>query len=335
MLLADLGAEVIRIEREGGNGYPNPIVDRGRTTKTLDIRSDEGRDWCLGAIKAADVLIEGMRPGVMERLGLGPDPCHALNPGLVYGRVTGWGQHGPMAQMAGHDINYIGMTGALAAMGREGEPAAIPLNLVGDFGGGSMFLITGILAALYERSATGHGRVVDAAIVDGTASLMSFFYGLAQTGQVSLKREDNLLGGSAPFYRTYLCADGKEVAVGALEPKFFGELVAKLELPEWASRQYDRSCWSELADVFARTFATRDRDHWAELFAGSDACVTPVLACHEVGQNEHMASRGIVANEQGVCDLPKVPAYSGSGNAAIAERKAMSADQLLALWEGR
>jgi alpha-methylacyl-CoA racemase len=177
--------------------------------------------------------------------------------------------------------------------------------------------------------------VVDAAIVDGTASLMSFFYGLAQTGQISLERKDNLLGGSAPFYRTYLCADGKEVAVGALEPKFFGKLVAMLGLPEWASRQYDRSCWSELAAVLARTFATRNRDHWAELFARSDACVTPVLTCHEVGQHEHMAFRGIVANERGVCALPTVPAFQGARDAEVAERKAMSADQLLALWKDR
>ena len=310
MLLSDLGAEIIRVEREGGIGRPNPIVDRGRTRTVRNITTPEGRDWCLDAIEHADVLIEGMRPGVMERLGLGPEECHARNPALIYARMTGWGQDGPMAHMAGHDINYIGLTGALAAIGKPGEPASIPLNLVGDFGGGSLYLLLGILAALFERQRTGRGQVIDAAIVDGTASLMTFFYGLTQTGGMNLERGKNLLGGAAPFYRTYLCADGKEIAVGALEPKFFRELVTKLDMPDLVERQYDTSYWPELMATFERTFAAEPRDHWATMFAGTDACLTPVLHHTEVAHNPQMKTRGILGNEKGVTDVPPVPRFS-------------------------
>ena len=334
MLLADLGAEVIRIEREGGNGYPNPIVDRGRATKTLDIRSNEGRDWCLTAIESADVVIEGMRPGVMERLGLGPDACHARNPSLVYGRVTGWGQEGPMAQMAGHDINYIGMTGALAAMGRPNETAAIPLNLVGDFGGGSTLLAFGIMSALFERQNSGKGQVVDAAIVDGTSSLMSFFYGLVQTGQMSLERDQNLLGGAAPFYRTYLCSDNREVAVGALEPKFFSELVSLLGLRELIPIQYDEATWSDQTEIFSATFKQKTRDEWAQIFFDTDCCVTPVLHVSEVSENPHMQSRGVAGDCAGVRDIGSVPRFSSQCPQPIAGKTSKAAESLLKSWQG-
>ena len=310
MLLADLGAEVLRIEREGGAGPPNPIADRGRSVKTLDIRTEAGREWCLAALEHADVLIEGMRPGVMERLGLGPEECLARNPALIYGRMTGWGQTGPLAQMAGHDINYIGLTGALAAIGRSGEPAAVPLNLVGDFGGGSLYLAFGIMAALFERQRTGRGQVVDAAIVDGTMSMMGFLYGLAQSGTIDLDRSRNLLGGAAPFYRTYLCADGKEIAVGAIEPKFFADLVTRLDRADLIATQHDCASWPETAAIFARIFAGQPRDHWAELFAGTDACVTPVLDHTEVADHPHMQGRGVRANDSGVCDVPPAPRFS-------------------------
>ena len=216
MLLADMGAEVLRIEREGGNGWPNPVVDRGRKTLTLDIRSVAGRERCLALAAGADVLIEGFRPGVMERLGLGPDELMARNPRLIYGRMTGWGQSGPLAKAAGHDINYIALTGALAAIRGDSGPAIPPLNLVGDFGGGSLYLAVGILAALWERERSGQGQVIDAAIVDGVSSLMTFFAGLLPSGRIDLQRERNPLGGAAPNYRCYRCADGREIAIGPL-----------------------------------------------------------------------------------------------------------------------
>lgn len=228
MLLSDLGADVLRIDRDGGNGWPNPIVDRGWAVKTVDIRSEEGRTFCLEAISHADILIEGFRPGVMERLGLGPEDCLARNERLIYGRMTGWGQDGPLAQSAGHDINYIAIAGALAAMGIKGQSAAVPLNLVGDFGGGSMFLAFGIMAALWERDRSGKGQVVDAAIVDGVGSLMTMFTGLLPSGAISLDRDQNLLGGAAPSYRSYVCKDGREISLGPLEPKFYAELIERL-----------------------------------------------------------------------------------------------------------
>jgi alpha-methylacyl-CoA racemase len=236
MLLADMGAEVLRIEREGGNGWPNPVVDRGRKTLTLDIRSVAGRERSLALAMDADVLIEGFRPGVMERLGLGPDELLARNPRLVYGRMTGWGQSGPLAKAAGHDINYIALTGALAAIRGDSGPAIPPLNLVGDFGGGSLYLAVGILAALWERERSGQGQVVDAAIVDGVSSLMTFFAGLLPSGRIDLQRERNPLAGAAPNYRCYRCADGREIAIGPLEPQFWRELLERMDAPEalWA-----------------------------------------------------------------------------------------------------
>ncbi|MBA3055241.1 MAG: CoA transferase [Sphingomonadales bacterium] len=329
MLLADLGADVLRIDRAGGNGWPNPIMDRGRAAITVDIRSDAGRAQCIAAAALADVVIEGFRPGVMERLGLGPDVLCGQNPRLVYGRMTGWGQEGPLAQRAGHDINYIALSGALAAMGRPGEPAAIPLNLVGDFGGGSMFLILGILAALFERERSGRGQVVDAAIVDGVASLMTMFTGLVPSGQISLDRAENLLGGAAPFYRCYLCRDGREVSVGPIEPPFFAEMIARLGLEEFADCQQDRARWPELAGALARVFAGADRQHWIDLFEGSDACIAPVLTAEEAPFHPHHRARGTYEERGGLFHAAPAPRFSRTPGAALPPRDAAA---LLDAW---
>ncbi|WP_294211820.1 CaiB/BaiF CoA-transferase family protein [uncultured Sphingomonas sp.] len=289
MLLSDMGADVLRIDRPGGNGWPNPIMDRGRTVTTLDLRDDDGRMQAIAAVAQADILIEGYRPGVMERLGLGPEPMLACNPRLIYGRVTGWGQEGPLAKIAGHDITYLALTGALAAMGRQGEPAMPPLNLLGDFGGGSMLLVVGVLAALYERERSGRGRVIDAAIIDGVMSFMTMFAGSAATGQLSQDRANNILGGAAPFYRCYRCKDGREVAVGALEPAFFAVLCERLRAPPFITQE--RADWSRTAAWLEATFASEPRAHWERVFEGTDACVSPVLTWDEVPNHPHHVGR--------------------------------------------
>ena len=322
MLLADLGADVLRIDREGGNGWFNPIADRGRASVTVDIRSEQGRAFCLDATRLADVLIEGFRPGVMERLGLGPDELLAGNPRLIYGRVTGWGQTGPLAQTAGHDIDYIALTGALAAMGKPGEPAAVPLNLVGDFGGGSMLLAMGILAALWERARSGRGQVVDAAIVDGVSSLMTMFAGLLPTGRISLDRDKNLLGGAAPFYRCYRCADGRELAVGCLEQKFFETMLEKLDLSRYASWRDRTETWSELREVLERAFASRDQAHWIRLFEGSDACVAPVLSLEEAMEHPHLVARQTYVEHAGRRQAAPAPRFSRTPGAIRASSEA-------------
>ncbi|PKP98437.1 MAG: carnitine dehydratase [Alphaproteobacteria bacterium HGW-Alphaproteobacteria-13] len=329
MLFADMGADVLRVERAGGNGWPNPIVDRGRASKALDIRTGEGRDWCREAAMHADVVIEGFRPGVMERLGLGPDHLCRANPRLVYGRMTGWGQEGPLARVAGHDINYIGLVGALAAMGRPGEAAPVPLNLVGDFGGGSMYLAFGILAALWERERSGLGQVIDAAIIDGVASMMTMFTGLTATGQLSLARERNLLGGAAPFYRSYLCADGREIAVGSIEPQFFSILLERLGLEEFAGCQHDVDRWNDLACRFAHVFLQADRDHWAALFADSDACVSPVLTADEALVHPHHAARGTFTDRDALLQAAPAPRLSRTPG-SIQRRR--DADAMAADW---
>lgn len=329
MLLSDMGADVLRIDRTGGNGWPNPVTDRGRASQTVDIRRLEGREWCRRAAADADVVIEGFRPGVMERLGLGPDDLCTPNPRLVYGRITGWGQDGPLASSAGHDITYIALTGALAAMGKPGEAAAIPLNLVGDFGGGSMFLVFGILAALLERERSGRGQVVDAAIVDGVASLMAMFTGLTPSGRISLARERNVLGGAAPFYRCYLCRDGSEVAVGPLEPQFFALFIAKLGLEEWASAQYDEERWDAFGGRLAAIFATQDRAYWAALFEGSDACVSPVLTAEEAPSHPHNVARRSYVEHNSLLQAAPAPRLSRTAGAI---RKAGDADEMLARW---
>lgn len=332
MMLSDLGADVLRIDRAGGNGWPNPVADRGRATLVLDLRSEAGIASAMEAVTHADVLIEGFRPGVMERLGLGPEACHARNPGLVFARMTGWGQTGPLSQRAGHDINYIALTGALAAIGKPGEPATVPLNLVGDFGGGSMLMAVGILAALFERERSGKGQVVDAAIVDGVGSLMSFFAGLLPSGAISLDREENLLAGPAPFYRSYLCACGGEVSVGALEPQFFAQLVKQLECPEIAEHQNDRAQWPRIERIFTEIFAQRTRDSWAEIFADSDACVFPVLTLEEAMADPHLRARGSYVDHDGVLQAAPAPHFSRTPGAI---RQAHDPEEMLARWASK
>ena len=321
MLLADQGAEVIRIDREGGNGWPNPIMDRGRITTTLDIRSNEGRAAAIAICDHADVIIEGFRPGVMERLGLGPEPLLARNSRLVYGRITGWGQDGPLAQTAGHDINYIALTGALAAIGAPDARSTPPLNLVGDFGGGSMFLAFGIMAALWERERSGQGQVVDAAIVDGVSNLMTMFTGLLPAGLISLDRARNPLGGSAPFYRTYLCSDGREVAVGAIEPKFWAELLKLLGIRvEDPLRLQREEAWVETCALLEDAFLAKSRDEWTEVFSGTDACVAPVLDIDEATQNDHLVARGTFLKRDGIVQPSPAPRFSRTPGSIQASR---------------
>ncbi len=330
MLLANLGAEVLRIQRPGGNGFPNPVVDSGLSPVTLDIRTDEAREQCLELAELADVVLEGNRPGVMERLGLGPDQAMARNPRLIYGRMTGWGQFGPLAQAAGHDINYIALTGALAAIGREGETAQPPLNLVGDFGGGSLYLAFGIVTALWEREKTGEGQVIDAAIVDGVASLMSFFAGLAPGGIVSLERSKNMLGGAAPFYRCYRCADGKEIAIGALEPKFYAELLERTGADDsLKSGQLDQRNWEERSKQFVSLFATKTRDEWCDILEGTDACFAPVLTLDESVKHPHMKERNVYIERDGCYHAAPAPRFSRTPGAVA---PAPSGEALISHW---
>ena len=291
-LLADMGADVVVIDRPGGSLVPKAIDGRGKRSLILDLKKPEAVTALLKLVKTADVLIEGLRPGVTERMGVGPDACHAVNSGLIYGRMTGWGQTGPWSQMAGHDINYIGMTGVLNAIGKDGQPPVPPLNMVGDFGGGSMFLVNGILAALVERGRTGKGNIVDAAIVDGTNSLMSFVHGMAGLGQWRTRREANLLDGAMPFYRCYMTSDGKFMAVGCIEPQFFAAMMERLpmDLATYGA-QHDRSAWAKQHELLEDVFATRTRDQWEAVFAGTDACVTPVLDYVEAASHPANAER--------------------------------------------
>lgn len=292
-LLADMGAEVILINRPGAMGDIPMISNRGKKTIKLDLRKPEGAAVLLDLVKTADAIFEGLRPGVVERLGIGPEQCHAVNPKLVYGRMTGWGQTGPWAKMAGHDINYISITGALAAIGKAGEPPAPPLNLVGDFGGGAMFLVTGMLAALLKAEKTGEGEVVDAAMIDGTSSLMTIFYSLAGLGQWKPERESNLLDGAMPYYRCYKTSDDKFMAVGCIEPQFFAEMLAKLEIdPKEFGPQNNPKYHVRQHETLENLFATKTRNDWAELFDGSDACVSPVLTYEEAIDHPQNAARG-------------------------------------------
>lgn len=289
-LLADMGADVIVVDRPGGGA--KAVDGRGKRSIVMDLRNPQAIAALLKMVATADVLIEGLRPGVTERLGVGPEACHAMNPKLVYGRMTGWGQQGPWSKMAGHDINYISMTGVLNAIGKDGQPPVPPLNMVGDFGGGSMFLVTGILAALLARQTTGKGDIVDAAIIDGTHSLMSFVYGMAGLGAWQNKREANLLDGAAPFYRCYTASDGKFVAVGCIEPQFFAAMMEKLPVDlEAYGGQHDRSKWAAQHAFLEGVFASKTRDEWDAIFAGTDACVTPVLDYDEAPNHPANAGR--------------------------------------------
>ncbi|MDT0202726.1 CaiB/BaiF CoA-transferase family protein [Nocardioides sp. AE5] len=330
MVLADLGAEVVRVDRPAGarglelgdQGMTDPAL-RGRRSVTLDLKSDAGREGVLALVEGADILLEGLRPGVLERLGLGPQECLQRNPALIYGRMTGWGQDGPFARAAGHDINYIAVTGALQAMGRRDQPPSPPLNLVGDFGGGSMLLLLGLLAALYERNTSGRGQVVDAAMVDGTVLNSHPIMALRAIGAWQNERESNLVDGGTPFYGTYACSDGKYVAVGALEPQFYAVLLEGLGIaPDEFAPQMDRSGWPAMRQRFIDVFARRTRDEWAEHFEGTDACVTPVLDWDEAARHPHVVARGSWIEQDGVLQSAPAPRFSrtpGSPGNAVPE----------------
>ena len=296
MILGDLGADVVRIERPKAGIGAAPSKDfllRNRRSVTADLKSEADRDLVLTLIAKADVLIEGFRPGVTERLGLGPQDCAKRNERLIYARMTGWGQTGPRSQQSGHDMNYISLNGVLHAIGRVNERPVPPLNLVGDFGGGSMFLLVGILAALYEREQSGKGQVIDAAMVDGSAVLAQMMFAFRHTGLWSDVRGTNMLDTGAPYYDVYECSDARYVAVGSIEPQFYAELLEKLGLdPAALPDQNDVTRWPELRAVLTETFGRHDRDHWAKVFAGSDACVTPVLSFAEIETEAHNTERG-------------------------------------------
>jgi alpha-methylacyl-CoA racemase len=316
MLLADLGADVVRVDRLDPSGLGVAIErrydvnGRGRRSVALDLKSSAGCAAALRLVAGADVLIEGFRPGVTESLGLGPAECRQRNPRLVYGRMTGYGQTGPLAAVAGHDLNYIALSGALHAIGAAGGKPVPPLNLVGDYGGGALFLAFGVLAALHERQLSGLGQVVDAAMVEGAATLASLFYGLHAAGQWSGHRGANLLDGGAPFYDSYQTADGRWVSLAPLEPKFFARLVAALGLdPDYAVRQYDRRRWPELRQAIAAAVRLRSRAEWCALLEGSDACFAPVLDFDEAPAHPHAQARGAFVRVDGVVQPAPAPRF--------------------------
>jgi alpha-methylacyl-CoA racemase len=311
MMLADQGASVLRIDRPGG-GPDRPereLLNRGRRSAMLDLKHPRAVDALLRLVDTADVLLEGFRPGVTERMGVGPDTCLGRNPRLVYARMTGWGQQGPLSATAGHDIGYIARTGALHALGRAGGPPQFPANLLGDFGGGGMVMAFGICAALVERAASGRGQVVDAAIVDGVASLLAMPLMLMAQGMWRDERGVNLLDGGVPWYDVYQTADGKWMAVGALEPRFYAELVSRLGLTDLPDR-HDPGNWPELRERLSARFSERTRDEWAAVFAGSDACVEPVLSLHEAAADPHLAARGTYVTGDGIIQPSPAPRFS-------------------------
>lgn len=334
MLLAELGADVVRIERPGGASAIRAGatgLNRSRPNIAVDLKTPDGLGVVRRLVDDADVLIEGWRPGVTERLGIGPDACLERNPGLVYGRMTGWGQDGPLAPRAGHDITYAAVTGALHLVGGPDRPVP-PVNVLADFGGGALYLVVGILAALQSRDRTGRGQVVDAAMVDGAASLVTMVYGMFNAGAWRDERGVNLLDGGAPFYDTYRCADGRFVAVGALEPQFYATLLdglgVVLEEP-----QYDVAAWPRHHQVLADAFATRTRDEWVDHFAGTDACVAPVLSLAEAPEHPHLAARGTFTTLDGD-PVPRVaPRFSRTPGREPTPEREVGADTTAYLLE--
>ncbi|WP_406055946.1 CaiB/BaiF CoA transferase family protein [Kribbella sp. NBC_00889] len=312
MMLAELGADVLRIDRPGGGlafGPPEyELVNRGRRNVALDLKNPTAIDIVRRLAAQADVLVEGFRPGVAERLGVGPEDCHAINPRLVYGRMTGWGQDGPLAQTAGHDIDYLAVSGALHLIGRAGGPPQVPANLLGDFAGGALYLVVGLLAALHEAQRSGRGQVVDAAIVDGSAHLTTMLLGALAAGNWRQDRGTNLLDTGAPFYDVYETADGKHVAVGAIEPQFYDELIATLGIS--APDRNDPANWPELRKVLTETFLQRTQDEWAQVFDGTDACVAPVLPL--AADHPHLVARGTFMDHDGIRQAAPAPRFSGT-----------------------
>lgn len=333
MVLGDLGADVVRIARPGQAPDARDVTTRNRRTVTVDLRAEGAHGQALALVAAADALIEGFRPGVMERLGLGPDACLAANPRLVYGRMTGWGQHGPLAQAAGHDINYIAISGALHAIGRPGEPPPPPLNYLGDFGGGGMLLAVGLLAALLEARGSGRGQVVDAAMTDGTALLSAFMYGFKAMGQWSNQRGANLLDGAAHFYDTYACADGKFIALGAIEPQFYAQFRQRCGIDDpLFDEQMDIARWPQLKARLAEVFRTRTRDQWCALLEGSDACFAPVLDWDEAPRHPHNAARQTYLSLDGVVQPAPAPRFSRTPADTPQAALGATLDEALARW---
>jgi alpha-methylacyl-CoA racemase len=312
MILADLGADVVRVRRPGGLTMPAEDVDllhRGKRIVDLDVKNEPAKLLELAA--KADVLLDCFRPGTCERLGIGPDDCAAVNPRLIFARITGWGQEGPLAMTAGHDINYLSQTGALSAIGYRDRPPVAPLNLVADFGGGSMFVLLGIVAALYEREKSGKGQVIDAAMVDGVGILAQMMWTMKATGSLRDERESFLLDGGAPFYRTYETSDGKYMAVGAIEPQFFAQLLKGLGLAQdEVPNQFEIAAYPQMFTIFTERFAAKTRDEWTAVFAGTDACVTPVLTWTEASENEHLRARSTIIDVDGVEQVAPAPRFS-------------------------
>ncbi|MEU1124838.1 CaiB/BaiF CoA-transferase family protein [Streptomyces sp. NPDC005899] len=317
MLLADLGADVVRVDRPGGAVLgidpARDLTNRNKRSVLLDLKAEDGVRGVLDLVERADILIEGFRPGVAERLGVGPDTCLDVNPRLVYGRMTGWGQDGPLAPRAGHDISYIALTGTLSMIGRSGEPPTVPANLVGDYAGGSLYLVVGVLAALlHARTPEGSGQVVDAAVVDGAAHLATMIHGMLAAGAWQDRRGTNLLDGGCPFYGTYATSDGGHMAVGALEEPFYEEFTALLGIRDRAPDHGDAGRWDELRAVVAERFAERTRAEWTEVFEGTDACVAPVLSLREAPHHPHLAARATYVEHGGLTQPAPAPRFSAT-----------------------
>jgi alpha-methylacyl-CoA racemase len=325
MLLADLGADVIRVDRVAGSGLVGPnddprqeLLNRGRRSVAVDLKHPDGAEVVLQLVERADALLEGFRPGVTERLGIGPAECSARNPRLVYGRMTGFGQDGPMSQAVGHDLNYVALSGVLSLIGRRGQPPTPPLSLVGDFGGGGMVLALGILAALLERGRSGTGQVIDASMVEGAAMMGGPFMGFAQSGSWNPERGTNLVDSGAPFYDVYETADGRWLSVAALEPRFYADLLTLLELPDGLPEQMDQTSWPAMKEVFARAVRTRTRDAWIAAADGLDPCIAPVLEADEVAQHPHHVAREAFFVSEGIVQPAPVPRFSRT--AAVVDR---------------
>ncbi|MEV2259351.1 CaiB/BaiF CoA-transferase family protein [Streptomyces anulatus] len=316
MLLADLGADVVRVDRPGGAGLgidpASDLTNRNKRSVLLDLKSDEGPARVLDLVEHADILIEGYRPGVAERLGVGPEACLARNPKLVYGRMTGWGQDGPLAERAGHDIAYLALTGTLSMIGKPDEPPVVPANLVGDYAGGSLYLVVGVLAALQHARAHGEGQVVDAAIVDGAAHLATMIHGMLAAGSWQDRRGTNLLDGGCPFYGTYATSDGGHMAVGPLEGQFYAEFAGLLGIADAFPDQWDLARWDELRAAVTERFLTRTRAEWTEVFDGTDACVAPVLSLTEAPHHPHLAARSTFVEHGGLTQPAPAPRFSAT-----------------------
>ena len=313
MMLSDLGAEVIRVDRlsHKGIGHRANVLNRGRKSIALDLKNPRGVETTLRLIEQADVVLEGFRPGVMERLGLGPEKCLSVNPRLIFGRMTGWGQTGPLSQAAGHDINYISIAGALGAMGYADRPPAPPLNLVGDFGGGAMYLLTGILAALVERATSEQGQIIDAAMSDGTASLLSPFFGLMAMNMWTTDRFSNRLDGGAFYYGSYECSDGRYISIGSLEPQFYALLLEKAEItgPEF-QEQLDEAAWPAKREKLTQLFKTKTRQQWCDIMEGTDVCFAPVLDLKEAPNHPHNIDRKTFVELDGIVQPAPAPRFS-------------------------